>query len=278
MASNPHPADGGELEDEPQPPGGGGPGAEAGLDADDKKHDYAKVEVVVRAAVHRPPLGADAGRRRPALDPLRRPGRLRRTTSGAYTGEISAGDARQARLQLRRASGTPSGASTTPSPTSWSTPRRTRRSAAGMTPIVCVGEGLEVRQAGEHVPYTLAQLDGSLAGFTAEQVAGLVVAYEPVWAIGTGEVATPDDAQEVCAAIRGAGPRGARRRRGRRRTRPLRRLGEGGQRRRDHGARPTSTAAWSAAPACRSTSSAGSAASTTCRSSDRRRRDVGFPP
>ena len=76
-----------------------------------------------------------------------------------------------------------------------------------MTPIVCVGEGLEVRQAGEHVAYTLAQLDGSLAGFTAEQVAGLVVAYEPVWAIGTGEVATPEDAQEVCAAIRSGSAR-----------------------------------------------------------------------
>ena len=75
--------------------------------------------------------------------------------------------------------------------------------AAGMTPIVCVGEGLEVRQAGEHVPYTMSQVEGSLAGFTAEQVAGLVIAYEPVWAIGTGEVATPDDAQEVCQAIRG---------------------------------------------------------------------------
>jgi triosephosphate isomerase len=74
--------------------------------------------------------------------------------------------------------------------------------AADMTPIVCVGEGLDVRQAGEHVPYTLAQVDGSLDGFTAEQVAGLVIAYEPVWAIGTGEVATPDNAQEVCAAIR----------------------------------------------------------------------------
>ena len=67
---------------------------------------------------------------------------------------------------------------------------------------MCVGEGLDIRQAGEHVPYTLAQVDGSLAGFTADQVADLVVAYEPVWAIGTGEVATPEDAQEVCAAIR----------------------------------------------------------------------------
>jgi triosephosphate isomerase len=74
--------------------------------------------------------------------------------------------------------------------------------AADMTPIVCVGEGLDVRQAGEHVAYTLAQVDGSLAGFSAEQVASLVIAYEPVWAIGTGEVATPEDAQEVCAAIR----------------------------------------------------------------------------
>ena len=73
---------------------------------------------------------------------------------------------------------------------------------AGMTPIVCVGEGLEVRQAGEHVSHTVAQVDGSLDGIPAEQVASLVVAYEPVWAIGTGEVATPDDAQEVCAAIR----------------------------------------------------------------------------
>lgn len=74
--------------------------------------------------------------------------------------------------------------------------------ASGLTPIVCVGEGLEIRKSGEHVAYTVAQVDGSLAGFTAAEVATLVVAYEPVWAIGTGEVATPDDAQEVCAAIR----------------------------------------------------------------------------
>ena len=74
--------------------------------------------------------------------------------------------------------------------------------ANGIVPIVCVGEGLEVRQAGDHVRYTVEQLDGSLAGLTAEQLATVVVAYEPVWAIGTGEVATPADAQEVCAAIR----------------------------------------------------------------------------
>ncbi|QGH69234.1 triose-phosphate isomerase [Pseudactinotalea sp. HY158] len=75
--------------------------------------------------------------------------------------------------------------------------------AADITPIVCVGEGLEVRKAGEHVPHTLAQVDGALAGISAGDVARSVIAYEPVWAIGTGEVATPEDAQEVCAAIRG---------------------------------------------------------------------------
>ena len=71
-----------------------------------------------------------------------------------------------------------------------------------LTPIVCVGEGLDTRKAGEQVTFTLAQVDGALAGLTADQVASLVIAYEPVWAIGTGEVATPADAQEVCAAIR----------------------------------------------------------------------------
>jgi triosephosphate isomerase len=72
-----------------------------------------------------------------------------------------------------------------------------------LTPIVCVGEGLDIRQAGTHVEYTLAQVEGSLAGITPEQAETVVVAYEPVWAIGTGEVATPEDAQEVCGAIRG---------------------------------------------------------------------------
>lgn len=74
---------------------------------------------------------------------------------------------------------------------------------SAITPVLCIGEPLEVRQAGDHIPYTLAQLDGGLAGLKDEQVGGMVVAYEPVWAIGTGEVATPEDAQEVCAAIRG---------------------------------------------------------------------------
>src|SRR5215472_8473858 len=74
--------------------------------------------------------------------------------------------------------------------------------AAEMTPLLCVGEPLEVRQAGRHLAYTLGQIDGGLTGLSAEQVAGMVIAYEPIWAIGTGEVATPSDAQESCAAIR----------------------------------------------------------------------------
>ena len=72
----------------------------------------------------------------------------------------------------------------------------------GLTPIVCVGEGLEVRKAGGHVPHCVQQIDGSLAGLSADEMRKVVIAYEPVWAIGTGEVATPEDAQEVCAAIR----------------------------------------------------------------------------
>jgi len=74
---------------------------------------------------------------------------------------------------------------------------------AGITPVLCVGETLEVRQAGDQLSHALGQLEGGLDRITGEQAASLVVAYEPVWAIGTGEVATPADAQEVCGAIRG---------------------------------------------------------------------------
>jgi triosephosphate isomerase len=72
----------------------------------------------------------------------------------------------------------------------------------GITPILCVGEGLAVREDADHVAYCTTQVDGALAKVTAEQVAGLVIAYEPVWAIGTGRVASSADAQEVCGAIR----------------------------------------------------------------------------
>ncbi|MEZ0382143.1 triose-phosphate isomerase [Mycobacterium sp. pW045] len=72
----------------------------------------------------------------------------------------------------------------------------------GLTPIICVGEHLEIREAGNHVEYCVDQLRGSLAGLSAEQIGASVIAYEPVWAIGTGRVAGAADAQEVCAAIR----------------------------------------------------------------------------
>ena len=167
----------------------------------DKKHDFGQVEVVVV-----PPF-TDLRSVQTLVDGDRLSVKyaaqdVSMHDSGAYTGEISAGMlaklgcsyvvvGHSERREYHAESDQVVNA------------KAHKALAGGMTPIVCVGEGLEVRQAGEHVPHTLAQVDGSRAGFTAEQVAGLVVAYEPVWAIGTGEVATPDDAQEVCAAIRG---------------------------------------------------------------------------
>jgi triosephosphate isomerase (TIM) len=74
--------------------------------------------------------------------------------------------------------------------------------SSGIVPIVCVGEGLAVRQQFRQVPDTLHHVEDALAGVTPEQIAKLVIAYEPVWAIGTGRVATPHDAEEVCGAIR----------------------------------------------------------------------------
>ncbi|MER7113738.1 triose-phosphate isomerase [Saccharomonospora azurea] len=74
----------------------------------------------------------------------------------------------------------------------------------GISPILCVGEKLDVREAGNHIEHTTSQLLAALKGLKAEQVANVVVAYEPVWAIGTGRVATPADAEEVCAALRSA--------------------------------------------------------------------------
>jgi triosephosphate isomerase len=72
----------------------------------------------------------------------------------------------------------------------------------GITPIICIGEPLEVRESEGHLDHCLGQLDGSLAGLTDDQIASSVIAYEPVWAIGTGRTASAADAQEMCAAIR----------------------------------------------------------------------------
>jgi triosephosphate isomerase len=74
--------------------------------------------------------------------------------------------------------------------------------AAGLVPIVCVGELLSEREAGQTNEVIKTQFDGSLAGLSAEQMAGVVIAYEPVWAIGTGKVATPEQAEEVHRELR----------------------------------------------------------------------------
>jgi len=74
--------------------------------------------------------------------------------------------------------------------------------AAGITPIICCGESLEIREAGTFLDYVAGQIKAALAGFTAGQVAELVIAYEPIWAIGTGKTATFEQAEEVCAHIR----------------------------------------------------------------------------
>ncbi len=167
---------------------------------DDKQHDYGKVEVVVV-----PPF-TDIRSVQTVVDGDRlkiRYGAQDVSTQdeGAYTGDISAGMLAKLGCSYvvvghseRREHHAEDDATVNA--------KAHKAVASGMTPIVCVGEGLDVRQAGRHVEHTLEQLDGSLAGFDAKQVAAVVVAYEPVWAIGTGEVATPDDAQEVCAAIR----------------------------------------------------------------------------
>ncbi len=167
---------------------------------DDKQHDYGKVEVVVV-----PPF-TDLRSVQTVVDGDRLKIRygaqdLSPHDEGAYTGDISARMLAKLGCSYvvvghseRREHHAEDDATVNA--------KAHKAVDAGMTPIVCVGEGLDVRQAGRHVEHTLEQLDGSLAGFDAKQVAALVVAYEPVWAIGTGEVATPDDAQEVCAAIR----------------------------------------------------------------------------
>ena len=75
--------------------------------------------------------------------------------------------------------------------------------AAQMTPIMCVGETLAEREAGDAEAKVDRQVRAGLTGVAAHQAAGMVIAYEPIWAIGTGQTATPDDAQAMCAAVRG---------------------------------------------------------------------------
>ena len=166
----------------------------------DKKHDFARTEVAVippftdLRSVQTLVDGDRLALRYGAQD-------VSMHDSGAYTGEISAGMLAKLGCSYvvvghsERREHHAEGDDTINA-------KARQATAASMTPIVCVGEGLDVRQAGEQVPHTLAQVDGSLAGFKPQEIASLVIAYEPVWAIGTGKVATPDDAQEVCGAIR----------------------------------------------------------------------------
>ena len=166
----------------------------------DKKHDFTRTEVVVvppftdLRSVQTLVDGDHLAIRYAAQD-------VSEHESGAYTGEISASMLAKLGCSYVVVGHSERRQYHAESDQTVNTKAR-RATGAGMTPIVCVGEGLDVRRAGEQVPYTLAQVDGSLAGFTPQELASLVVAYEPVWAIGTGEVATPEDAQEVCAAIR----------------------------------------------------------------------------
>lgn len=74
--------------------------------------------------------------------------------------------------------------------------------ANGMTPIICCGETLEQREAGETNTWVSGQIEAALEGLTAEQVANLVIAYEPIWAIGTGKSSTAKDANDTCGVVR----------------------------------------------------------------------------
>jgi triosephosphate isomerase len=166
----------------------------------DKRHDYAQAEVVVL-----PPF-TDLRSVQTLVDGDRLQIKygaqdVSPHESGAYTGEISA--SMLAKLGCSYVVVGHSERRQYHGETDALVAEKARAALShGLTPIVCVGEGLDVRQAGAHVGHCTKQVLGSLAGLTAEEVAGLVVAYEPVWAIGTGEVATPEDAQEVCAALR----------------------------------------------------------------------------
>lgn len=167
----------------------------------DAKHDYAAVEVAVlppftdlrsvQTLVDADKLEIKYG----AQD-------VSKHASGAYTGEISA--QMLAKLGVTYVTIGHSERREYHAETDDVVNEKVRAAFAhGLVPILCVGEGLDVRKAGDQVAYTLAQVEAALADVPAEQVAKIVIAYEPVWAIGTGEVATPEDAQEVCGAIRG---------------------------------------------------------------------------
>ena len=167
---------------------------------DDAKHDFSRVEVAVF-----PPFTDLRGVQTLVAGddlPVAYGGQdLSQFDSGAYTGDISG--AFLAKLGCRYVLVGHSERREIHGETDELLNAKTKAAFRhGLVPVLCVGEGLEIRQAGTHVEHTLSQLRADVEGLTAEQAAQLVVAYEPVWAIGTGEVAGPEDAQEMCAAIR----------------------------------------------------------------------------
>ena len=161
------------------------------------------VEVAVIPAVHRAALGADADRGRQA----RAWPTARRTCpphdSGAYTGEISG-----SMLAKLGCTYVLVGHSERREYHNESDELLAKKVNAayrhGLIPLLCFGEGLEVREAGNQVQHSVDQMLAAMVDVTPEQAASIVLAYEPVWAIGTGRVATPADAQEVCGAARAA--------------------------------------------------------------------------
>lgn len=166
----------------------------------DKRHDHAKVEVLVL-----PPF-TDLRSVQTLVDGDRLSIRygaqdVSRHDNGAYTGEISG--AMLAKLGCRYVVVGHSERRQHHGETDDCVAAKARAALThGLVPIVCVGEGLSQRQESSHLAFVTDQVVRSLEGLSAEEVAGIVVAYEPIWAIGTGEVATPEDAQEVCAGIR----------------------------------------------------------------------------
>ena len=121
--------------------------------------------------------------------------------AGAFTGEVS--PAMLAKLQVRYVIVGHSERRALFGETDEGVNRKVRAVLRhGMTPILAVGETLQQREAGATADVVLTQLTAGTKGLSRDQAAGLVVAYEPVWAIGTGRVASPGDAQEVCADIR----------------------------------------------------------------------------
>jgi triosephosphate isomerase len=121
--------------------------------------------------------------------------------SGAFTGEVSA--PMLAKLDVRYVICGHSERRTLFGETDEVVNRKVRAVLAhDMTPILCVGESLEQREAGQAEQVVIGQLDGSLRRVEAQQVADMVIAYEPIWAIGTGRTATDEDANDMCGVVR----------------------------------------------------------------------------